>query len=40
MKIKLQTTSIYGYSWQSATFKYGNSEQVSGQPTELPTIKF
>ena len=40
MQIRLPTNSIYGDSGQSTTFKYGNSGQFRGQPTELPTIKF
>ena len=39
---------IYGYrgqmsgqlSGKPSIFKYGNSEQFSGKPTELPIIKF
>ena len=48
MQIRLPTSSIYRnsgqlsaqLSGQPTTFKYGTSEQFSGQPTELPTIKF
>ena len=40
MQIRLPTTSIYGNSGQPTTFKYENNGQFSGQPTDLPTIKF